>query len=240
MPKRRRPIQSRSARKRRRTSGAYIDQGNRLRFPMMRALSNRAGPLPHKLRARLILGNQTNLAMNALDSIESFIFRANGMSSPYVTSGPSGQPRGYDQLTALYDHWTVIGSKITCWVSNNSSDRTFLACLRVSDTTTLGGYRSPLEDRGTSFARVPLRSGGGFAKVTKSVNPAKFLGISKGAVVSNSLLRGASGTDPEEQCFFHLDILTNDADAGAATNVHVIWRIEYEVIFTEPKLVAAS
>ena len=64
-----------------------------------------------------------NVQLNpALGSMAYYRFRANSIHQPDLTSASTHQPRGHDQWAQVYDHYTVIGSKIMVSGFNNAGN----------------------------------------------------------------------------------------------------------------------
>ena len=72
------------------------------------------------------------------------VFSANGMYDPDLT-GVGHQPRGFDEVMPLYDHYTVIGSKCTVAACNLSTGGGILG-IALKDSTTTKTANDYLED----------------------------------------------------------------------------------------------
>lgn len=176
------------------------------------------------------------------DIVATSSFTCNGAYDPHVSSILNHQPLGFDQYMGLYDHYTVIGCKMTA---------TFSTMTAVGETGTVragillrgdAGYSNDintlLEQGYVKYRTVgPLNSGKQSAAVTYKVNPAKYLGIAK--PMSNSDLRGTSSSNPTEQCYFMPFVCGIDQSVNPV-NVVCNIMIHYTVVFTEPKLIAGS
>lgn len=65
----------------------------------------------------------------------NYVFSCNGMYDPDIT-GTGGQPLYFDQMTAIYNHYTVIGSKVTIKVLNASPSTGIIGCgILINDDT---------------------------------------------------------------------------------------------------------
>lgn len=159
------------------------------------------------------------------------VFRANGMRDPDVT-GAGGQPRGFDQYMAIYDHFVVLGSKITAHFQN--SDATFGALVGISvrdESSAPADANKAYPELGYSAMELlgPLNSGNSTTKLVMSINPAKFLG--RANPLSDPDLKGSSSVSPTEQCFYHVwaqPQISQDTDVVRCTVV-----IEYFAAFIE-------
>lgn len=172
----------------------------------------------------------------AVASLASYVFRANSCYDPNYT-GTGHQPRGFDQLMALYDHGTVIGSKMDVGIfSPNSVGATVAVNLRDS-VSTPSTFDDMLEVPTCSWTIISPSAGGGVANLSQSCSPAKFLGRPK--VLSEDDLRFSSSADCVEQAFYHIVVGPTDSLTDLSSiDFHV--RIEYTVILSEPKLPGIS
>lgn len=186
------------------------------------------GPLAPKVRGRLVYEEQFTLS-GVLDIHK---FAANGTYDPDLTIG-GHQPRGFDQMMSLYDHNTVIGSKITITAINTSSTITGCLGLLVSDNnTTFTSTSDVLEYRNAKIGHLSVL-GSGQERITlmHKCNPSKFVSISK--PLSEDTLKNSSSANATEDVIYHL-IAWNSQGATLGT-IECTVRIEYDVIFTEPK-----
>lgn len=161
------------------------------------------------------------------------VFSSNGLFDPNIT-GTGHQPRGFDQLMAMYDHYTVIGAKITCdFVEGASYDNH--VWIAIKDSATVHANPTDYLEGRNVISRILPHSGTGQSSVrtlTKTFSTRKFLGRSK--VLADSELKGSSVANPTEQAYFHIGIAVVNSSADESTqSVNV--RIEYLVVFSEPK-----
>jgi len=68
--------------------------------------------LPDKKKVKLIYSEQTDLAVGAGDTYNSFKINLNSLFDPNATIGLGHQPRGFDQLAALYNKYVVTSCRI--------------------------------------------------------------------------------------------------------------------------------
>lgn len=164
-------------------------------------------------------------------------FRANSLYDPDVT-GAGHQPRGFDQLIALYDHFVVSNTKITVWFSGQTAETVnYIAGITLQDDGTVSTDFHDYLERGYSTNQM-LGVGVG-SKPTKMVmysDTAKFLGRS--GILQDSELKGNASGNPAESLIFHVWATSaNGTDTGALS---CYCTIDYNVWFIEPKDVAIS
>lgn len=165
----------------------------------------------------------------------SAIYSINGLFDPNI-SGVGHQPLGFDQIMPLYDHYTVIGAKIRCTVSNTSPDQNVLAVLQIKDNNAASNLLGDIMENGQNkYAMLTPSVGGRSTHVLNiGVNLSKFLGRK---VMTEDDCRGTFTTNPIEGVFAHLHLQT---PSGAAALVTYIMEIDYVAVLTEPKQLLGS
>lgn len=172
----------------------------------------------------------------SIDPGAHHIWRANDLFDPNY-SGAGHQPRGFDQLMGMFDHFNVIGSKISVKFINNDSLVQGVLCsivLRdsstpIPNTTTLREY--------PGIASTVLGhsvSGRNMGTLSKGFSAKKFFGKSLAADEQ----QGSSTASPLEQAYFFIGC-TSQA-SGTVNSVECYVTIDYTAIFTEPKMPATS
>jgi hypothetical protein len=216
-----------------------------------RAPSNFRGPLPQKVKATLIY-NQASRLINTggLANAATKVYSCNDIRDP-THLGVSQQPRGFDEMMAMYDHFVVIGAKLEIWCENTANTSAVFGCT-IRDTLSVNTViRDYMEGRmikcvnlsGGSRANqstdtVQHSGGPSTGYLSLSVNPNKWLGVA--APLSSLFTRGDTANSPEEQCHFHLFAGNLDIQNSSTVQVNYHVRISYDVILLEPKNVAAS
>lgn len=195
-------------------------------------------PLPMKFKAVLrysdpfeaFIPPQTGLSIGK-------VFSCNGIYDPDITR-IGHQPSGFDQLMSMYDHYVVIGAKITTTFVNNDNNHGVVCAVDVRDRSTLEPDMRVTQESGTAKTAVLTseNSGRGAVTITYKINPNKFLGRSK--PLADPQLKGSDQKNPDEQCYFH--IMLSSLDAGSVDSTTISSILEYQVIFIEPKPVGLS
>lgn len=197
-------------------------------------------PMPNTYKARLryatVQDNQLN--PGAGGSVATHVFSANGIYDVDIT-GVGHQPTGFDELMAMYDHATVISSKITVTFSSGQT-KTMLCGVTLSDVATVSSDPRVLVENGrTQLVQVPGYSAGAqqaLRTITSKCNPNKFLG--RPDPMSEDDLRNSASSNPAEQAYWHVWAAPNDTTDASAIDFQAI--LEYIVIFTEPNKLALS
>lgn len=200
------------------------------KYPMYRSLN---APLAQRLITKLKYSSYSTLA-SASGVVAGQVLRGNSLYDPDYT-GAGGQPRGFDQIMPLYDHYVVLSSKVMIQITNTGSQPiTAVLALRDNPTvaTTLRGY--------TEFSSCQHRSvghtGNNTITLTQKGSVRKFLGRSN--PLSDPELKGEINTNPIEEMYWHYGIAPTDGVSSVGATTYFL--IEYIVAFIEPKNVGAS
>lgn len=164
-------------------------------------------------------------------------FRCNSIFDP-DRDGVGHQPLGHDQFNLIYDHYTVIGSKIKCTFTpqgNASQSLDMLYMLSVQDT--INTYTNPID-----FLEQPKTRGisvvpgyAGKAKVlTATYSPYKMFGLSKkDSLIANPKLTPQFGSNPVEDAFFQISVCNPTTTSANPPPIRVRVEIEYLVVCSE-------
>lgn len=179
--------------------------------------------------------------VNALTSTTGILneqrFSANNIYDPDITGG-GHQPMGHDQWLALFNHYVVLGSKITMKFCD--SDNTVTPAhvgLYLSDGKTLSystGYEYIEARKGQYRMMVPNQ---GKALILRNKFSAKKFFNVKDVKDNTMRLGAAMGASPTEQAYYHIWFQTIDASTNT---MRYIVEIEYIVLFSEPKDLSLS
>ena len=177
-------------------------------------------------------GTLTNPGTGAL-VYQKFI--ANGIYDPDLT-GTGHQPMGYDQMVLQYNHYIVLGSKITVQIipPQDSSGYACVCGIYLSDDTTLPytNYTGFIESQKGTYK---LMNGATTREqsITSKFSAKGFFAVTD--VKDNVDRFGQTvGDNPSEQAIFNLWYQAMDGGAGP-TNLLYLATIEYIVQFSEPK-----
>lgn len=162
----------------------------------------------------------------------------NGMYDPDYT-GVGHQPMYFDQMTALYNHYTVIGSRIKVRTLNTygpASAPAYWFTLSQNDDGTIS-YNS--------LSTLSERSDGSYRLVTAGSTSTPFL-MNKwsakktfgGSPLANDNLQGTSSANPAEITNWVLAIQAADNLSTVTTSFVV--EIEYIAVWTELKEINGS
>lgn len=187
---------------------------------------------PKKVMARLRYVNVVALNGSA-GALQTYKWKCNGMYDPDQSS-TGHQPLYFDNYMAIYDHYTVIGSKAIFKIVSKDGTSTipFRAATYIDDDTSQTAQTiDAIAEQ--NQGQVVLFSGG-------DNNPPKILTQTWGAVkwfggdpLANDNLQGSASADPQELSFFNVAVQACDAVSSCNTYINV--EIEYLAVFDEIK-----
>lgn len=162
-------------------------------------------------------------------------FSLNNLFDPYV-SGAGHQPIGYDQLMAMYDHYTVIGARARVNFTNTATTAQNV-CISLADTSTaVANIERTIENGMCRWVQVgPAGTASATKMLSINCSMSKFFGRS---VMTDDIFRGTVGAAPAEQVYLHITAENNTTSNPFPVNCIV--EIEYIAILTEPTALAQS
>ena len=174
------------------------------------------------------------------------VFRANSIYDPdYTTTGH--QPANHDTWATIYDHYTVVGAKITARYTPTVTTSNVPAFLGValtdSGTETAGSSTEDLLERklvNSRYRSVGLHENGtGFVTVRHKFSAKKFFGKPNSSIINDGLYRGKLNSgNPTEGAFF--EIFCTSVGGNDPGNMPILVTIDYIVVLNEPKTELAS
>lgn len=190
-------------------------------------------------RATLRYSENVAIASAAVnEGVGTYVFTANGAWDPNITGGGS-QPRGFDELMALYDHYTVTASRVKVRFTNTATSRPYVGIV-VRDTPTAvpdaKNFFEASDSKITEKVLGRLGEGNESCAMTHSVNVAKYLG--RKSAMSDPELKGGATRNPTEQVYYHINCV-NMANSSSSA-VDAIVTLEYDLVLHEPKTPLAS
>lgn len=194
-------------------------------------------PLPQSQKATHRYATSFNLDPSTGGVLAKHVFSANGMYDPDIT-GSGHQPNGFDQLATLYNHYTVVGSKITIQCFNYDSAQTQIAGLStLADSTGFTGDIFQYVEQGKSkYVTMGQKGADRSKKLVTTFSTKKF--FRKSNVMDEDDLKGDDTQNPTEQAYYHVVAAPIGAVDTAPVQVFVV--IEYSAVWHEPKTLAQS
>lgn len=166
------------------------------------------------------------------------LFAANGLYDPNIT-GVGHQPLGTDQMAPFYDHYTVVGSKIslrTTTIGTEAGASIALGCFLSDGSTPVITYDTVAE-QGKGKYIIAASGGEASKKLSLGFSPKRFFGVKD--ISADHRLKGVVDTsNPSELAYFC--VWAQSMTGGATSAFNVIVQIDYTVKYTERKSLAQS
>lgn len=189
-------------------------------------------PLGRQFKTTLRYAENVVIGATSAGTASNYLFNCMNINDPNVT-GVGHQPMGYDDIKGFYDHYTVIGAKITCLFTQQSDFPLFVG-LKLIDAAG-SGVNTAMEaiERGQGkYGVLGDRDAATHTKLTLGFSPKKYFNCS--SIIGNTRFQSQQDAGPVEDLFFNLWTGATQ-DNQSATQVAVNVLIEYLVVFTEPK-----
>lgn len=240
------PYNRRYRKKKRFTRGRAMTRFNRYKRNYR---SGRYNVVPHKS----LFGNSKAVKMKYFANISLdpsavgepgvHVFRANSLFDPDF-SATGHQPRGFDEVISLYQHYTVIHSKCTAWFTNTldiagqTDGLSMIVGIALNATVTPRTATSDyLESRNVTHSVIGNFNNGNPVRRVITYTPKKFLNITK--PMTTMTLKGSATSSPDEDALFHV-FIAPIAFASDQGNIQIGVNLEFVSVFTEPKLPGES
>lgn len=200
------------------------------RMPSVVSLGRQA--FPKQLSNTLKYATAVTFSLTA-GAATPYAFSCNGLYDPDI-SGTGHQPLYFDQLMAIYNHYTVRSSR--CKVSSVglyfNAATTVQMCIDDDATgpTTM-----------SSMAERPGAVSAFFNPIIENPYPLRKAWNCRanfgGNPLSDPELQGTAGTNPTEQQYFQI-LVGNDTGINQTVTLYI--EIEYDAVFNELKTIATS
>jgi hypothetical protein len=162
-------------------------------------------------------------------AIGQYIFSANGMYDPNITS-TGHQPMFFDEVAAVYDHYTVMSSK--CKVKLFSAVAVgvgVIAAMHVDDDTSSSSNINTICEQSTAVTEVLPFGALHPITLSRAWNANAYFG---GDILDNDNLQGTSAANPTEQSYY---IISINATAAGTQTLFALVEIEYTAVWDELK-----
>lgn len=168
-----------------------------------------------------------------------YFFAANGMYDPNV-SGTGHQPMYFDELMALYQHYTVMSSKIKVTVFPGGNPLSFGVLLLGTNTSVTDPLR--LSEYQLGSRKYVLGNAMGTMSdltVTYSFNAERFFNKTRSSMLGDTDYTGGASANPVELAYFCVYVFPADLSTDLSSTLFNI-EIEYSAVLTELHLAGTS
>ena len=185
-----------------------------------------------KLRYATIYESTTTTA------IGQHLFRGNSIFDPDQT-GTGHQPLGYDQWTAFYDKYLVLGSQISVQVINESAgEQCYLGVLPKNEADAVANHDTLAEKPYVRMLYQGVEGSGQAVRRTKLyMSTKKIFGLRR-VGTDNTDYTAVNNTNPANVWFWH--IYSQSADGNTSVTQRIIVGLKYYVVFFDRKGLSAS
>lgn len=191
-------------------------------IPYTRAFGKNA--FPSQLRNTLTYTETVSFSL--VSGFASYVFSANGLYDPNIT-GTGHQPYYFDQLMALYNHYTVLKSRIKVeFFSIDTTFKTYTVFLNDDASPNIGSGSTPGE-RPAAVSIIGNPSVAPVPPIYMSYDAVKTFGPNP---LANDNLQGTSGANPTESQTYVLYVYDSYL---SSSNVRAYVTINYECVWDE-------
>lgn len=138
-----------------------------------------------------------------INTIAALIFSANSLFDPQQAGG-THQPLGFDQMTALFNIYTVIGCKIKAEFVNASNDTADRYIVGIYSNESDSSFLVQQYLEGRHSVHGVMQPSGTTRTLTMKTNPPVQMGYPRGTGMLEENLKGSKLLDPIAQLFWHV------------------------------------
>ncbi len=165
-------------------------------------------------------------------AISSYVFTCNGMYDPNIT-GTGHQPMYFDQMSAIYDHYTVFKSEIVYEFIVKTADQMVGTYIDddasiTNDPVLCGELPTGSSNLLSVLAAKPLT-------IRKTWDAKAYFG---GDIFDNDVLQGSASANPTEQSYYV--VVTQPFDGTSSTTLYMNVCIKYHAVWDELKNISSS
>lgn len=164
---------------------------------------------------------------STLGSIATNTFNANSIFDPDAT-GVGHQPLYRDQYFAIYDQYTVLGSKITVTFQPYQVDQAWVVGIVGDDDSSISSTLTTRMEQNNSVWRLIGTNDNGPYQLSLTYSPIKDIGVD---VKNDGFSQTAMGSNPSE--LFCFAVWASEVNASLTGMCQVAVEIEYTVKFAE-------
>jgi len=225
------PVARRGAKRARSSPSARAATKKFVPSTVPRMVTVKNSPLPLRLMNTVKYVEELQVATDAT-GFGYHQISANGLYDPNLALG-GHQPMYFDQLTALYNHYHVMKSKIKITAIRTGTNSNCIMVLYLDDDTVVNATNAEtMAERPGAKLVSCWPATGNLGKLTATFDAKAMFG---GDIYDNDTLKGTSSANPSEQ-----SVWTIGFNANTSSNVDFLVEIEYTVVWSELKTIAGS
>lgn len=156
-------------------------------------------------------------------SLATYQFSCNGMFDPNIT-GTGHQPMYFDELGAIYDHYTVVKSVAKFTITYGSTVNSGAITLTIDDDVAISSNANFAAEQGTAIQKFIGAQDGSPTVLTKTWTAKQF----GPQALDNDNLQGTTSANPVEQSYYTLyftalNLQTAVVNVGVEIIYHAVW-----------------
>jgi len=195
------------------------------------------GPIPSEYHATFKYSSRVSIS-GAAATVSSYAFRLNGLFDPDFT-GAGSQPMYYDQFSALYSKYRVLGARWSITLCNEASGAVVVAvCPSMQNSVDVDMAANTQQLRAKTFILGAVNGAGCIKQAKGGCRMAEVWGVPEAAVKQEDDWAALTTGNPNNVVYLWLS--TTGVSTGATTLLRAWVTISYDVVFHMPKVVAAS
>lgn len=176
---------------------------------------------------------ETIILSSATGAFNSYVWKCNGMFDPNTT-GTGHQPMYFDNLSAIYDHYTVVKSEGTfTFTPTQSTGAACQVCVHIDDDSSGPSDVQTCCEQSTAVFKLLPASANNPTTLKNTWSSYQFGKIA----LDNDNLQGTPSTDPVELSSFFVGI---QALAAGTVQLSITADITYYAVWDELKTQAAN
>lgn len=211
----------------------YKNNRRSKRFNTVKNKMGITGPLSQKISTKLIY-ETGQIGVTTTTSPGTFTISLNDMFDPQYAIG-GHQPRGYDEMSAIYGEYRVLAVKVNIYAQALSSGSHVIGYAIDGSTTPPGDINSYMEARNKKFKLGTLDRP---TIISCYTSIAKALGVDYRRIRTDDNYRSGIGASPARIPYFHIFFQNNDESTSSGYNVRAT--ITFYTEFSHPNILGQS
>lgn len=184
------------------------------------------------IKCRAVFKEMFDVSASQPFTDKQIFYRANSINDFKVEAGLNVRPVNYTMLSETYDHYTVVGSKMTLRLTNHDNAEAINVFVTGQDSGIAYGFEEDLRQQYDTklISLGPSRGSGSHKRITQRFSMSKHLGSQD---TSNSKTSASFGANPSEIWYFNLCCTHADPTTTAQSRVTVEGSVIFWVLCTE-------
>ncbi len=218
------------------SSQLFSPQKSIFRLPESATRDRGRGSLaPDSLRVKLVYAESVTLVSASASG--TYTFLGNDLYDPNF-SGTGHQPRGFDQYSALYNRFRVLGSKIEIFPETQSSTvRAMVSVIPSNIAMSISGMHSALEAPLVKQT-LPFNVYTSNVGLAHAASTSEILGIPEAQVWSADRVQSTIAASPADPWLWY--IVAGSVDELSNVTVDALVKITYDAVFFDRRIPSQS